>query len=110
MKNSASIYSSFKRNLCAVFLLLVLGLSGCALQTGTITRAPASAFLFSGKTSGVVVVIDDSAPVTLGEGSKSVKLPTIPGKHRVRVTRQGDLIDDREVLIGDQQSFEIALP
>lgn len=90
----------------SLVLFACFGLAGCATNTGTITRAAVAHISFVGNTQDAHATIDDQAPVLLDGG----KLPTQPGKHRIRVTRSGRLVVDREVLVGDQQTMEISVP
>lgn len=105
------LHPSFRRRLLAVVAIaFAVGLAGCALQTGTITRAPTASFSFVGVVEGAVVTIDNGAPVTLTGSKRGGIVPTLPGRHQVRVSRDGVILVDREVLVGDLQIFEIALP
>lgn len=102
MKKSSTLFT------CVLTGLWALGSAGCSLQTGTLTRTPEAQFSFKGDTANARVVIDDDSPKELVNSPAII--PTAPGKHRVRVTKGAALVVDREVLIGDQQTFEIVVP
>lgn len=90
----------------ALISFALIWLSGCMANTGTITHAAVSYFSFVGNTQGAVVSIDEQPAVTSDDG----KVATEPGRHRIRVTKGGRLLVDREVLVGDQQTMEIFIP
>jgi hypothetical protein len=86
-------------------LSVLLWLSGCMANTGTFTHAALSHFAFVGETQDAIISIDDHQ-ATPEDG----KVTTEPGRHRIRVTKGGKLVVDREVLVGDQQTMEISVP
>lgn len=89
-----------------LFVFAFVLFAGCASETGTVTRAPISHFSFVGNIKSAVVSIDEQQGVIL-DGNKLV---TSPGKHRIRITKGGRLVVDREVMVGDQQTLEISIP
>jgi len=102
MKKSSSLF------VCVLTCMWALISAGCSLQTGTLTRVPEAQFSFRGATANARVVIDDESPKTLTDSPANIAAK--PGKHRIRVIKDGAVVVDREVLIGDQQIFEIIVP
>jgi hypothetical protein len=75
-------------------------------NTGTITHAAISYFAFVGETRGATVSVDDQPAVPLDGAKLSIE----PGRHHIRVTKEGKVVVDRDVLVGDQQTMEISVP
>ena len=57
-----------------------------------------------------ILVIDDNPAVEFSSASRQLPISVPPGKHRVRVSKGGQLVVDREVLVTDLQTMEIAVP
>lgn len=100
--------TTLPRTILAIALIIYTSvwLVGCSSSTGTITRAPSSQFSFVGNTQDALIAIDDRPPVALDRG----KLAIEPGRHHIRVLKDGRVIVDRNVLVGDQQTMEISIP
>ncbi len=82
---------------------------GCAQQTGTITKAAASYLVFVGDSTGSKVTVDDRPFALTNENSKS-HFALSPGVHRIKIEKLGRLVVDREILLSDRQTMEIAIP
>ena len=92
------------------FLLGFLALlSGCAQQTGSLTKAAASFLVFVGDTTNAKVTVDDR-PFDLTKNNAKNHFEIAPGIHRVKVEKQGRLVVDREILLSDRQTLEVAIP
>ena len=94
-------------------ILIPLGLlalaSGCAHQTGTVTKAAASFLVFLGDTNEARVTVDDHAFTLTKDNAKNhFEIP--PGVHRVKIEKQGEVVVDREILLSDRQTLEVAIP
>ena len=89
-------------------LLLVLTFVGCGYKAGVSTSEQTSYFFFSGDTTNVTVSIDGMATFTVEPGRDN-QYKVAPGKHQIRVYRQGLLIVDREVYVGDGIAKEIGV-
>ncbi|WP_461210334.1 hypothetical protein [Desulfocurvus sp. DL9XJH121] len=111
----------------ALFILLVLSaamlsLGGCGYKEATLNPDQKAYLWFSGKTEGVSAFVDDQGPIDLGPryytdsmGNKQAKTSEIhyeiePGKHRVKLVRDGQTILDRIFLIGNHMTREIEVP
>lgn len=106
-------------------ILLLIGLSSCGFREGVTVAEPAAFLAFGGNTTGAIVKIDESVSFTLGEGrGTATKSDTgekekylagtnykiTPGKHRIQVVKNGEIVVDRELLIGDGTTREISVP
>ena len=83
------------------------GLASCHSMTGTVSHDPTGYFKIIGAADGDVAIIDDGAPILLHPDAPVV---VVPGKHRVRVSRGGAVVMDREVLVSDLQTLELRIP
>jgi hypothetical protein len=66
--------------------------------------------------NGVVLTIDDKTPVTI-ENVRKVKqqrkaevVKTTPGKHNLKIMRNGSIVYNQDVLMGLQETKKIILP
>ncbi len=92
----------------AIALFIALIISGCGSKTGVQTSAQKAYIYFTGNTNNIVVSIDkgESFSVKAGQTNQySVK----PGKHLLEVTRDGVLIIQREIYVGDSIAKEIEI-
>lgn len=107
------------------YILSLLIVSGCGYREGVTVADPGAFLAFSGNTAGAIVKIDDSTSISLGEGrGTTTKSDTgekekylagthykiTPGKHRIQVLKSGEIVVDRELLIGDGTTREISVP
>lgn len=83
-------------------------LSACALQTGTISRAPAAWISLIGPQQSVDASVDDRPSQHFTESKRILAVE--PGKHRLRVWSNGNPILDQLLIVADQQTLEISLP
>jgi hypothetical protein len=97
--------------------LLFLMIVGCGYYEGIVQPTPQSYFAFLGNTTGSVAVIDDVITLNLDrelvdtDGKiKKVLFQTTPGKHKVVVTRAGQEIVNRVIIIADGATKEIQVP
>ena len=107
------------------YVLFLLGLSSCGFREGVTVAEPAAYLAFGGNTTGAIVKIDESVSFPLGKGrAATIRSDTgenekylarrnykiTPGKHRIQVVRNGEIVVDRELLIGDGTTREISVP
>ena len=84
--------------------------SGCwHSDSGTITKSAASFLVFSGDTTNALVTVDNRAFALTEENAKN-HFELSPGIHRVKVEKQGHVVVDREILLSDRQTVEVAVP
>ena len=90
---------------------------GCGYYEGVVQPTPKSYLSFLGNTNGAVAVIDDTTTISLDRESRGSDEPAkvilyqiTPGKHKVVVTKMGQEVVNREVLIGDGATKEIQVP
>ena len=104
------------KRLSVLFLFLTM-IIGCGYYEGVVQPTPKSYLSFSGNTNGSVAVIDDRTTINLDRESQGGDAPAkvilyqiTPGKHKIVVTRMGEEVVNREVLIGDGATKEILVP
>jgi hypothetical protein len=108
-----------------VFFTLVLVLYGCGLNEATIQSDQKSFLYFSGNIENSFVSIDHGDKIELGKtriepkNEKNMKTTkrfkkeyyeTTPGKHSIIVTRNGKIIVNRLVILGDGIVKEVSIP
>ncbi len=106
-------------------LLTMLTLGGCGHREGVTIAEPGAYLAFGGSTAGAMVKIDEDVSFILGEGKgatihsdtgqKETRLAQThyrvsPGKHRIQVIKNGIIVVDREILLGDGITREISVP
>ncbi|QOY55253.1 hypothetical protein HUE87_03180 [Candidatus Sulfurimonas marisnigri] len=94
--------------LISLVLLSSLYFSGCGYKEGVSADDQRSFLYFSGDTSGVTVFVDDSKGFTVKSGRDN-QYKIKPGKHTVRIYRDGNLIVNREIYVGDNIAKEIGI-
>ena len=97
-----------KKNILFLFISIFI-LSCGAYNSGAISRAERSYFKFTGDTTLVKIVIDDSSPIILSSDNYTV-YETTPGKHKILAYRGDMLIINRIVYLENQGTMEIILP
>lgn len=97
-----------KRLIC--LFLIVFSLQACGYTEGTLQRSEKSYLQFTGNTAHISVQIDDRQPFTVaGSAAKSLyQVP--PGKHSLKVYRDGRLVVDRILLLDNQTTMEVQIP
>lgn len=89
----------------AALLLLAL-FSGCGYKEGVKTEAQKSFLYFSGNVDAVLVSVDGGAKFPVKPGKDNLySIP--PGKHKVFVTRDGDIVVERDIYVGNGVAKEI---
>lgn len=112
-----------KKILLAV--IAMISLANCGYREGVTVAEPGAFLAFGGNTAGAIVKIDESVSFVLGEGTGTA-IPSdtgekekrlsgthyrlAPGKHRIQVVKNGTVVVDREVLLGDGATREISVP
>ena len=88
--------------------LSVLAFSGCGYKQGVSTAAQESYLYFSGDTSNITVAIDGAQQFTVKPGRDN-RYKVAPGKHLIHVYRDGEIVVEREVYVGDGIAKEIGV-
>lgn len=92
----------------SLMLLSSLWLGGCGYKEGA-TASDQQAYLhFSGNTKDVTVSVDGANEFSV-ESSRNNPYKIRPGKHTVKVYRNGQVVVHREVYVGDGISKEIGI-
>ncbi|MGX9462854.1 hypothetical protein ACWXWU_16700 [Shewanella sp. A14] len=89
---------------------LVLVVSGCGYNSGVKTEASASYLYFTGAAEGVEVSVDNIPAFTVTETGIANQYRVTPGKHLIVITRDGQVIVKREILLGDGHEKEFYIP
>ena len=117
----ARLFSRYVPLLCFV-AAAVFVLNACSYTTGVVQSDKRSFIRFSGNIEKAVVYIDDAEPFELGKKSSSTHSDNIgaknlsisyqlqPGKHTVVVRRNGEVVVNRELLLGNNVTTEVEVP
>lgn len=100
-----------------LLVLLFFLIISCGYYEGVVQPTPQSYLSFIGNTSGAIALIDDAITLNLdnelkgGDSEKKVVLFQIsPGKHKVVVTRMGQAVVNRIIIVADGATKEIQVP
>ncbi len=113
-----------KKSISLVVALLVLAfcISACGFKEGVVMPDNKSYLWFSGKSDDVTVTIDDQPSFDLSpsyyvdsQGNKKSKTTPVhyevdPGKHTIKLMRNGQAILERTLLLGNRMTTEIQIP
>jgi hypothetical protein len=102
-------------------ILLILGmliLHACGYQEGIVQKGEKSFIKFTGNWTNVSVQLDDMNEFILKSGTESAKdaagdnklYQVSPGKHSIKVYRNGELIVNRTLLLDNQTTAEVIIP
>lgn len=87
--------------------------SACSYNTyssGQTTTDPVSYLYFSGNITDAEVSIDGAPSFLVTKAGPKQQYKVIPGKHTIIVTKQGKVVVQRSVLLGDGHEKEISIP
>ncbi len=93
------------------FVILFIFISACGYQAGIIQKADKSFFKFTGNRQNVSVVIDEMEPFVLKsrDGNRTI-YQTSPGKHSLKIYRDGRLLIDKILFLENQATMEVEIP
>ena len=102
-----------------VALVTTLVIGACGYQEGAIQRAERSYLKFSGNVGNAIARVDDGPPFVLlpgdvtqadGQSVPGTLYQVPPGRHRVTVTREGQVVVDRILMLNDKTTMEVPVP
>lgn len=108
--------------LTVVIIILAGYLSSCGYMEGVVQKAEKSYLWFTGNTENAIVYIDNKEFARLSpsyyvdeSGTKRQKTEPIhyqiePGKHEIRIEKDGKVLVNRSLLLGNQMTKEIEVP
>ena len=86
-------------------------LSGCGYKEGVLVKDPVSYLWFTGNVAQATVMIDDQKSFAIDKGKEGLVYYQIPpGTHRIIVKKDGAVVVDRVLLIGNGTIKEIQIP
>ena len=91
-------------------VFLVVFLFGCGLTEGVIQKDQKSYLLFTGNISNSIVYIDELSPVEISEDNGKTLYEISPGKHNIIVRKSGEVVVNRDILLGNGITKEISIP
>ncbi len=97
------------KKLLIILSIALLSFSGCGYKEGVKTEASQAYLYFTGfsqNNSSVSVSIDNSEEFHVTSGENNHYLVQ-PGKHIVKVYKNGELVVEREIYVGDGIAKEI---
>ncbi|MBL4942583.1 MAG: hypothetical protein JKY81_13090 [Colwellia sp.] len=96
-----------------ISVLLILA-SACSsyntYSTGSVTTEPVSYLYFSGNIEGAEVSIDGAPAFLVTKSGAKQQYKVTPGKHTIVVSKQGTVVVERNILLGDGHEKEIHIP
>lgn len=90
-------------------VLAIFMMTACGYQTGVNQRQEQSFVRFIGNLDYAVAQFDDNQQ-TIPLDSGTAKYALSPGKHRVKVIRNGQVVVERILFLGDQATMEVNVP
>lgn len=99
-----------KRLTAAVLVFLFTFMSGCGYKEGVQSEERVSYLYFSGSAKGAVVYIDDLPTFTVEKLGPDETYKVAPGKHLIIVKRDGVVLVERVLMLGDGIAKEIYVP
>ncbi len=98
-------------------ILIMVFLSGCGYREGTLQKSDKSYLWFTGNTENAVVFMDNKEFVRLdvnADRRDQIDVPIHyqiePGKHEIRIERDGKVILNRVMILGSQMTREVEVP
>lgn len=92
-----------------LFLILSVAFVGCGYTEGIVQKSPKSYLWFTGKTQNAFAFIDDREPFEV-DNRKTTHFQIAPGKHKIIVKKNDQIVVNRVLLIGDGMTKEIQVP
>ncbi|MCJ8350830.1 hypothetical protein [Moritella sp.] len=93
-----------------IVLLFITVITACGYNSGTSTSEPIAYLYFTGEAQGAQVYIDDLTPFTINKTGFKNQYQVMPGKHLVVIKREGKVLVNRNVLLGDGHEKEFHVP
>ena len=98
-----------------LFIFLIISItSACSsyntYSSGQTTTEPVSYLYFSGNIASAEVSIDGAPSFTVTKAGPKQQYKVTPGKHTIVITKQGNVVVQRNVLLGDGHEKEINIP
>lgn len=94
-----------------VIIFISMLIYACGYREGIIQKADKSFLMFNGSLKNVSVQIDDAKPFILERTSSNKKSYQIsPGKHTLKVYRNGELLINRVLFLENQATMEVQIP
>lgn len=107
------------------YLLSLISLTSCGYREAIIAAEPKAFLVFGGNTADAIVKIDENISFELNNNSSTTinsdtgavekhladtHYRITPGKHRIQILKNGKILVDRELLLGDGITREIYVP
>ena len=92
-------------------LFLATLLTGCSgVKTAIVSEAKQSYLFFNGNIVGAEYSIDKGAWYKIVKTGENELYPAEPGKQRIQVRKNGVIVVDKLILLGDSAAKEIKVP
>jgi len=93
-----------------IMSLLFVVVAGCGYKEGVSTQERASFIYFTGNAEGVEVSIDNAYTFIVEDAGSEEHYKVTPGKHNIVVRKNGNIVVNRTLLLGDGIAREIHIP
>jgi len=90
--------------------LLLLMTAGCGYKEGVSVKEQESFIYFTGNAKGSEVSIDSGNAFVVEKGGSEEHYKLAPGKHNIVVRKNGQIVVNRTLLLGDGIAREIQVP
>jgi len=94
----------------AVLSVCFLLMAGCGYKEGVKIEEQASYLYFTGNAKGAEVTIDGASSFIIEKGGTEEHYKVAPGKHTIVIKKDGNVIVNRSLLVGDGLAREINVP
>lgn len=95
----------------AFFLIFATACSSYnTYSSGSTTSEPVSYLYFTGNIEGAEVSIDEAPAFIVTKSGAKQQYKVTPGKHQIIVSKQGNVVVKRNILLGDGHEKEINIP
>ena len=96
--------------LLAPVLILALLLGGCASHQGVVLKDGNANLQLLGQCEGVSLQIDENSPMAVGKKCEDSIFSVKPGRHVLKLYRNGELILERLIYFSTGETSEVTLP
>lgn len=99
-----------KKLALTVLSVLFVFMAGCGYKEGVKTQEQATYIYFTGNAKGAEVTIDAASVFIVEKGGTEEHYKLAPGKHNIVVKKDGNIVVNRTLLLGDGIAREINVP
>jgi|GEM_PF-4835116 len=100
-----------KLNVFIILILIMVGISSCSLNTGSVMVDQPSYIKLVGDFENVVMKIDNEEDIIINpESPKNMLFQHLPGVHMITLSRNNKVILKKQILLESGQTTEVLIP